>query len=216
MKKAIFVGDCHLARVYEYHDETNCPIDIKFWGLAGLKVFNLDFFELEKNKKVSSGTEIGNKDAIIFEPIEDETLVILWIGYVDIRQYLPKYNNAKELVKNYVDNAIKYFKNCKILFIEPLPQFDKMYLKYEGISPSYTYEERETQNKLFNKYLDEYLNELGLTKSVKQEKLFNVLGVKQLDENVLRKIAPHPVDSLSEEYNKKLYDFFTDLAIKNL
>ena len=214
MSTASIFGDCHLARVYEHHpdDQEN----IKFWGTAGAKAFGIDFEEFSKINKISSGTEIGNKDPVGFRETENSKLIVLWFGYVDIRQNLPKYKNSEVIVKDYVDNAISFFKNKDILFVEPLPQFDKMYLKYDGISPEYTYEERLVQNDEFNFYLSKYTKNAGLKTPVNQKLIFDALGVDYLDSKVLRKIAPHPVDSLSEEYNKRLYDFFIKIIEKNI
>jgi hypothetical protein len=53
---------------------------IKFWGTAGLKVFGIDFQELSEINKVSSGTEIGNKDPVEFKEIEGSDLIIIWLG----------------------------------------------------------------------------------------------------------------------------------------
>lgn len=214
MKKAYLIGDCHLSRVYEYHNELNENIDIKFWALAGLKIFNINFNLLEN--QLSSKTEIGNKDSFLFQKPEDGSLVILWIGYVDIRQNLPKHKNADEIIKKYVLHVKEYFKNCKVIFVEPLPQFDKMYLKYEGISASYSYEERIEQNNIFINSLKKYAKEFLSTIPINQNEIFNILEIKELNENVLRKIAPHPADSLSEEYNYKLYKFFINIIEKNI
>ena len=211
MSTVSIIGDCHLARVYEHHPESDTKI--KFWGTAGLKVFGIDFEELSKINKISSGTEIGNKDPVEFKEIEGSDLIIIWLGYVDIRQNLPKYKNSDIIVKKYVESAISFFKNKNIIFVEPLPQFDKMYLKYDGISPEYTYEERVNQNNEFNFYLSKYAKDAGLKDPISQKLIFDYLGVDFLDSKVLRKIAPHPVDSLSEEYNKKLYDFFISLIV---
>lgn len=200
------IGDCHLARVYEYHKDSS-P-NIKFWGTAGLRIFGLDFLELSNNNKLSSGTEIGNKDPVAFKDIEDSEIVVLWIGYVDIRQHLPKYKNAEIIVKEYVENALSFFKDKIVIFADPLPQFDKMYLKYEGISPEYTYDEREKQNKEFLFYLKKYAAEYGCPEPISQKEIFDAIGVESLDDKVLRNIAPHPVDSLSEKYNERLYNFF--------
>lgn len=214
MSTVSIIGDCHLARVYEHHSESDTKI--KFWGTAGLKVFGIDFQELSEINKVSSGTEIGNKDPVEFKEIEGSDLIIIWLGYVDIRQNLPKYKNSDIIVKKYVESAISFFKNKNIIFIEPLPQFDKMYLKYEGISPDYTYEERVKQNNEFNFYLSKYAKEAGLKDPISQKLIFDCLGVDFLDSKVLRKIAPHPVDSLSEDYNEKLYKFFINVIKENI
>jgi hypothetical protein len=214
MKTVSMIGDCHLARLYEHHPEFQ--ENIKFWGTAGLRAFEIDFQKLSEVNKLSSGTEIGNKDPVEFQEVENSELIILWIGYVDIRQNLPKYKNSETIVKQYVDNAVSFFKNKDIIFIEPLPQFDKMYLRYEGISPEYSYEERLEQNNEFNFYLSKYAKEAGLKEPISQKLIFDALGVDVLDSKVLRTIAPHPMDALSEGYNRKLYNFFLKVIEENI
>jgi hypothetical protein len=214
MKTVSIIGDCHLARLYEHHPESQ--ENIKFWGTAGLRAFEIDFKKLSEVNKLSSGTEIGNKDPVEFQEVENSELIVLWIGYVDIRQNLPKYKNSEKIAKKYVENAISFFKNKDILFIEPLPQFDKMYLRYEGISPEYSYEERLKQNNEFNFYLSKYVKEAGLKEPISQKLIFDALGVDDLDSKVLRTIAPHPMDALSEGHNRKLYNFFLKVIEENI
>lgn len=214
MHTVSFIGDCHLARVYEYHEDSSN--NVKFWGTAGLRIFGLDFAELSSSNKLSSGTEIGNKDPVAFKDVENSDIIVLWIGYVDIRQHLPKYKNSETIVKEYVESAVSFFKDKVVIFVDPLPQFDKMYLKYEGISPEYTYDQREEQNKDFMFYLKKYAAEHGCPEPISQEDILNAIGVESLDDRVLRKIAPHPVDSLSEEYNERLYNFFISTIDKRI
>lgn len=210
MKPVYVIGDCHLARVGEHDYKKVHPFNLTIWGRAGLKAWGLNLDELYKNKELSSGPEVGEGERIPFDKIKDDGIVISWIGYVDIRQFLPKYNNADFLAEQYIKHLKQYFKNSKIVIVEPLGQFDKMYLKYEGISPSYTFDERKTQNDLFIESLNKYCRIYGIKDIITQKEIFNAIGTEILNDSVLRKVAPHPSDALKESLNYNIYQLFLE------
>lgn len=49
--------------------------------------------------------------------------IVPFLGYVDIRNYLPRYKNTDDVAKMYVEKTIKKFDKANIVFMEPLPQF---------------------------------------------------------------------------------------------
>lgn len=211
MTKVQIIGDCHTARIMEHWDPAETDIDYHFWGKAGTKIFDLNFRELLRVDEVSSSVEVCrniNHLGIPFSEITDEGLVLVWLGYIDVRQYLPKYKNADEIAKRYVDLVKDYFKNARVKLIEPLPQFYEMILKYEGISPSYTYEERQEQNNLFLASLEKYRIEAGFEESIRQQAILDAVGVERFDVTMTHNDAPHPVDGLKPELNRKVYDLF--------
>ena len=211
MTKVQIIGDCHVSRVYEHHYPEKTDIDFVFWGRRGVKAFAVDFDHMKEAHIESSGIEQSrgiDHFPMDFAEIEDEGLVMIWIGYVDIRQFLPKYKNADEIAKRLIDHVSSYFKNARVKLIEPLPQFYEMILKYEGISPSYTYEERQEQNSQFIAALEKYRIEAGFEESIRQQEILDALGVERLDQSMTHTDAPHPVDGLKPEYNKKIYELF--------
>ena len=219
MNNVYIVGDCHLARALEHYYPDQTDINFIVWGKAGTKIFDLDFNKMKEEDLLSSGVEISrgiDHKPIGFSEIKDEGLVMIWLGYIDVRLYFPKYRNPDEIAKYYVDHVSSYFKNARIKFIEPLPQFYQMLLKYEGISPSYTFEERQMGNIEFLNALEKYRIEAGFEESIRQQEILDVLGVDQLDESMTHTDAPHPVDGLKPEYMKKIWDLFERKAKESI
>ena len=122
--------------------------------------------------------------------------------------------NQKLSIKDHLklDYLKNYFKNSKIAIIEPLPQFTEMLLKYEGISPYYTYNQRLDQNKKFLESVHAYAREAGITNFIYQSEILDCLGVTELTPEMTHNKAPHPVDGLKDEYNKKILDLFVKKA----
>lgn len=211
MKKVYFIGDCHLSRVSEHYNKDNSNIDFTFWGKAAKKIWDIDFNQMYLNDELSSGKEKQNfyNDGVIpFSNIDKNGIIFFWFGYVDIRTFLPKHNDAEEVVKKYINEIIKNFDKNKSYIIEPLPQFTEMLLKYEGISPYYTHEERLEQNKLFLNYLYKYCKEFDIKILITQKEILDAIGHRELTPNMTHDFAPHPVDGLKPEYNKKIFNLF--------
>jgi len=60
---------------------------------------------------------------------KDNSIVMPWLGYIDIKNWIPdktlkNYKDAKEVVEIYFENTVKRFPNSKIIFINPVPQFE--------------------------------------------------------------------------------------------
>lgn len=211
------MGDCHLSRVQEHYDPNNSDINFVIWGKAAKKIWDLDFDEMRSSNEISSGKEQQKFDGdgvTEFVAIKDESVIFSWFGYVDIRTFLSKYENADEVAKKYIDQLKNGFKNSLIVIIEPLPQFTEMLLKYEGISPSYTYEQRLNQNKLFLESMHKYAKEAGITNFITQSEILEAIGENELTPSMTHNKAPHPVDGLKDEYNKKIFLLFEKYAKK--
>jgi hypothetical protein len=218
MTKIYAIGDCHLARVNEHYYPEKSEIDFVIWGKAAKKIWDLDFEEMYLSNEASSGKEqqkIDGDGVIGFSEIKDDSIIFSWLGYVDIRTFLSKYKNADDVAKKYIDQLVKAFKNSLIVIIEPLPQFTEMLLKYEGISPSYTYEERLAQNSLFIESMHKYALQAGIVNFITQDDILDAIGEKELTPSMTHTKAPHPVDGLKDEYNQKIFLLFERYA-KNL
>ena len=214
MKTIYLIGDCHLSRVSEHYD-TNSDVDMVFWGKAAKKVWDLNFAEMYNEPELSSGKEsqrCPNDGVIPFSDIKDDGILFTWFGYVDIRTFLSYYDNADKVAERYINQLTSYFKNSKIVIVEPLPQFTEMLLKYEGISPYYTHEQRLEQNKKFLTSLHKYAEEAGLNDFILQSEILEYVGALELTPSMTHTKAPHPVDGLKDEYNKRILDLFMDKA----
>ena len=215
MKNIYLIGDCHLSRVSEHYNQISNDIDMIFWGKAAKKIWDLDFEAMRKEKELSSGKEeqkFADDGVIPFSDIKDDSVLFSWFGYVDIRTFLSNYDNADEIAKKYIEQLTTNFSGSKILIIEPLPQFTEMLLKYEGISPHYTYEQRLEQNRKFLDAMHSYARNAGITNFIFQSQILECLGVSELTPNMTHNKAPHPVDGLKDEYNKKILNLFTEKA----
>jgi hypothetical protein len=216
MKKIYLIGDCHLSRVSEHYDKNNNKIDMVFWGKAAQKIWDLDFKAMREEGELSSGKEeqkFHGDGVIPFSDIKDDCVIFSWFGYVDIRTFLSRHGNADVVAYKYIKQLTSTFKNSKIVIIEPLPQFTEMLLKHEGISPSYTYEQRLEQNKKFLDSMHMYAREAGITDFILQSEILDCLGVSELIPEMTHDKAPHPVDGLQGKYNKKILDLFTQKAL---
>ena len=218
MKKIYLIGDCHLSRVSEhYEEENNNKIDMVFWAKAAKKIWDLDFKTMYDEGELSSGKEEQRsyEDGVIpFSDIKDDGIIFSWFGYVDIRTFLSRYSNADSVAQKYIKQLTGTFKNSEIVIIEPLPQFTEMLLKYEGISPHYTYEQRLYQNYDFLESLHFYAEEAGIKNFILQSEILDSLGVSELIPEMTHDKAPHPVDGLQDKYNKKILDLFIKKALE--
>jgi hypothetical protein len=228
MKKVYLIGDCHTTRVWEHWDPDTAPVDFKAWGIAGLTAwsFNPDIYSAE-NKK-SEGLE--NLNEYINKPQEwwirgfnefkDPDIVLIWLGYVDIRQRLVDYNNAKEDAYQMLDRVRSYYKNSVIQIIEPLPQFTEMLLKYDGISPIFSYEDRQNQNNIFCGALKEYTQQHNMLTPITQQEIKDAVGIQEFTIDHAADVIPldqpwhnKKKDALKKKYWAKIYDLFISKSL---
>lgn len=223
MKTVHLIGDCHSTRIWEHWNPETCPVDFKVWGVAGMTAYAFDPVKFEEEKMESSGIESQSDYldmpreywVMPFNEFKSPDLVLVWLGYVDIRQWLPKHKNTEEVVIKYLDRIREYYKDSVIQIVEPLPQFTEMLLKYEGISPSYTYEERQDINKIFVDTLNKYVIEHRMPAPITQDEIKEAVGLKEFTPEDCATWAPHPQDSLKREYWAKIYDLFMRKSSKS-
>jgi len=225
MKTVNLIGDCHSTRVWQWWDPETCPVDFKAWGKAGFKAWSFYPEKMEEENEQSSGIETvsqyvqkpeGESWIKPFGEFKNPDLVMMWIGYVDIRNWMPKHepekHNSKDVVIDYLDRVREYYKESIIQLIEPLPQFTDMYQKYEGLSPNFTYEERQKINNLFVDTLNEYVIEHNMLAPITQQEIKDAIGFQELTLECVHSVAPHPQDSLKPELWGKIYDLFIGRA----
>jgi hypothetical protein len=216
--KIYLIGDCHVVRVLEHGRFKSIAkeAEITIWGRAGLSCFHLDIENLQNTNALSSPLETGSAPelTIDYNLIKNDGIIMPWIGYVDIRQFLVKYKNAEIVVKKYVDDFIRSYPNSILQFIEPLPQFVDMYMKYEGFNETYSYEARQAENQDFINALRSYCKELNLPEPLSQDKIYTAVGVDIFTDAVVQKEnRPHPVDALLNTYYGELYELFIKTGI---
>lgn len=214
------LSDCHLSRAIEHYYPEKHDFNFIPWPKAGLKMHGFSIENLRAENDTSSGVEIPrtiDHPKLPFSVLKDEDVLVLWLGYVDTRTFLPKYKNADETVKNFIDDIKKNFTNSRVVIFEPLPQFTEMLLKHEGISPYYTHEQRIDQNREVLAALHKYAKEAGFEIVLTQQDILDALGVPELTPSMTHVDAPHPVDGLHPDHMVKIWDLFakkfTELSI---
>ena len=152
--------ECHLRK------SKNLPVEVMYSGHKGKTAYRGSYYE--------EGIYPCLPDII-----DNSDVVLLWFGYIDIKQFIPleHFSGAEESVTNYLDKSLKYFKNKKIRFVEPLPQF------VNGLgtgSPILSFEQRQQPYLDFLHHLNKQCLERGLEKPISIEK---ILGTDRLYEH---------------------------------
>lgn len=204
-------------------------IEVNFWGRAGYKCFGLDLAEDINQNLISSKAEdaidanelslqhpeyddlYGATDGVYLEfelsEINSADLIMPFIGYVDCRNWIPKYDNADQIVRDYVNTFITQFPSKKLRFIEPFPQFKHV---ETYAYPMLDYADRHAAEKSFIASLRDVSKEYGLLPPVTQSIVYDAIGEEfllskharpggEMQKNTL-------VDGLLPEYNKKVYE----------
>jgi len=209
------VGDCHLSRAIEHWHPEREKANFVVWSKSGVKMHGFSAKEMYEIERLSTGVEVARENEPNHKPqpfniIKDDGILAFWVGYVDARTFLPRYQNAEETVAHFINDIKENFPNSKVVLIEPLPQFTEMMLKYEGISPYYTHEERIDQNRLVISNLHKYAKEAGFEIVITQKDILEAVGVPELTPSMTHTNAPHPVDGLRPEYMEKIWKLFSD------
>jgi hypothetical protein len=136
------------------------------------------YFSGHRGKTGFRGSYFDEGNYPCLEKFKDpDVMVLAWFGYIDIKQFLPleQFRNPEQAVIGYVDKMLAYFKNQKIRFIEPVPQFANI-LGFG--SPLLPYSEREPYEKAFLENLRKQCKLRGLEKPISME---DILGVQKLE-----------------------------------
>jgi hypothetical protein len=210
MNKIYIIGDCHTTRLNQYHIKAGNDLDISFWGKAGLTMHAFDPISFANDNLQSTQIEqdeITNlPDPKKWEDIKDDGIVVLWLGYVDAKNYLFKYNNAESTARQYLERIGSYFPNSKIILMDPHPQFvDNMHIESEQISVV-NYAERKIQNDYLCEALRNNAEEFGIKNIITQDEIFLALGLPQITKNETASYFEYPQDGLDQRYIKNIYD----------
>jgi hypothetical protein len=235
MSKVYVIGDCHTSRSYSHHINSNISknylgprvwenhttientdIELKMWGLSGYKCWGMDLDkDYAENTLSSSAEDIvdipGFSDNLSnefgFSEVKQGDIIMPWIGYIDCRNHLPRYKNAEEVVKKYVDNTLTFFKDSRIRFIEPFPQFD--YLGTHNYTEPFEYKEKTYWNDIFIEYLHKYSDIAGLMTPVSQSIVYKALNTDKIDRSFAKLGSEYHnytlIDGLKHQYNYSVY-----------
>lgn len=105
---------------------------------------------------------IHDKIKICHEKIDENTLILGYLGSSEIRETLSKYKNAKDIAEKYAETFLKYFSkySCRVGFIDPVPVANDLYFFERDINydkwGNGSREEIQEQYDIFVKELDKY------------------------------------------------------------
>jgi hypothetical protein len=131
-------------------------------------------------------------------------IVIASIGECDIRLYLHKYNNTKEVVEAYVRETLAHFAENRVFFLTPIPPIDQVYevhLKgdYYQSDPA----PRILEHANFVKYLKKECSRLSLPEPIDIGFGSDVLGIENRDHDSLHISEEHSAKVVKEIFKRQ-------------
>ncbi len=191
-------------------------IEVNFWGLAGYKCFGIDLPEdLNQNRFSSPAEDAIDIPGVVdgvdltfeFSHILDADIIMPWLGYVDCRNWIPKYKNADLVVRDYVESFQNTFPDKKLRFIEPFPQFQELHTHNY---PSLSYDVKLEADQQFRNALSNISAEKNLLPPIGQHVVYDAVGENTLHSEHARKGNKEyhnetTIDALRFEYNQKVY-----------
>jgi len=172
-----------------------------FSGHSGRSAYSYDFVNF------ASGTQ---KDMLEKWDVEGN-IFIPWLGYIDCRNHLPNkdlpnYATPKDVVKQYIKNVTDNFKNCQIVFMEPVPQFITIVTsdwRFPHLDPNFDFELRHEEYLEFIKELRIQCAENGLPEPINTS---DILGTDMIESWMQPKkpINRFLNDHMSQEHYKKI------------
>jgi len=198
--------------------ENNSSFNFLTWGKSGESAFNFNPKKYAHFKEASDlfkffgpgGPEDTKTCYSTLDQIKKDGVVIIWLGYIDIKNNLPRTNNTKEVVQFYVQNCIEHFGSDNILFAEPFPQFKETIVFPNEPRDLFLYEDRQKQNDLFIECLNEEIVKNKLNTPITQLEILNSLDMKELSikDAEIDPVGGFPLDGLKEDFYKNIFDLF--------
>lgn len=122
-KKIIVIGDSHTA--FAHGDVEKLIIDdFKIIDSGIRKVLNLDISFFWEHGKPAYAVKRDFLYQITNENNIKDSIIIFWYGCNDICRYIHKYQNEKDVVKQYIFECVQFCKenNCDSIFVYPISQ----------------------------------------------------------------------------------------------
>lgn len=222
MKKIIIIGDSHTAKLaynvpnYFVNDDLEKEYTFsqskestyfKKNNYMDKRVVETNFYETEKLKIFfsmnfgRSAYEFDYSSSIYDEWNSEDSIVMPWLGYIDIRNYLPRINEGMDsvdsVVHSYVKKTIKKFNKSKIIFIEPMPQF-VCYIINGWVNPlsdpDIEFEDRYECHLNFCESLNKYCKMYNLENPINSRKIYEAEWIepyRQPKYPLLQKLNDH-------------------------
>jgi hypothetical protein len=240
MKRLYILGDSHTVRIghilFEsmtsaikeepystYH--TICTDKVIKKDLNGdpLKLRS-DLYTVSMDNKIITAAAFLGRPALTFDFNHhdymnswdsSENIIMPWLGYIDIKNYLPNkklknYKNVNQVIDIYFENVLKKFNNSKIIFVKPMPQFEVIVTaRWRNFSsdPNISFEERHEAHLEFCSTLENKCKIFGLNDPID---ISNILGVPWVGTTMQYKMPLHYIynDHCRPEYYKIILDGF--------
>jgi hypothetical protein len=150
-----------------------------------------------------------NEEVLDSIGFEDNSIVLFYFGYVDIRSYSMRYNNIEVVAKQYVSRIKKYFEGKNILFgfIEPIPSANKE--DWISVQPS------EIHDWISGSVKERYIEHKKFINIISSENIFIPIIGTVLDSYYLNLSHTEDFNHLNIEYNNLILDYIL-LKIKDL
>lgn len=221
------IGDSHTMRLWK--SVPTVPVDICNWEMI-FEQSECRAYHVRKTKEYkkevymshfpgatgyTSSYRLGGFPCIK-KTIDQDSIIMPFFGYIDVKAHLPNKKNTEIAVKNYIENTLSFFDKNKIRFISPIPQFINA---LGSGNPNYDFEDRLPYYNEFKIYLNRYLNDLGLEEAISIEK---ILGVDRLDSSFechdcsdcnSKEYKNFKLDHLKKEYSRKVLDGIVNQVI---
>jgi hypothetical protein len=146
--EALASGFCEFARINKIDIKTNY---IRYGGVCA---YNVDYNNINKHDVQGD-------------------VILAHFGENDCRRKLPRYNNAEETAKKYIEKTLEYFKDNRVIFVQHPPQaLDELTHEFQFAQKSFNpLSERLKQQRIFYKTLENY-------DGIEVIKIYDVLGIE--------------------------------------
>lgn len=208
-------------RVVDHIDHNGNKI---FHGMNS-NLFSIKYDEKKLSIASTPGRSALNFDYDFYDYVDswdkENSVVMPWFGYIDIKNWLPQknlknYKDVNEVVDIYVDKTVNKFKKSKIIFINPMPQFVVIIAaRWANFSsdPDVPFEERHSMHLEFTSALKDKCLKMGLAEPIDISK---ILSCDWIDTNMQFKKPLKDLynDHLKPEYyNKILTNILTEVGL---
>lgn len=216
MKKVYLIGDCHTTQIARVHKKED-NIDLFAWGKGGMSAWQIPEY-LKTPDELSSVVFNSYDEEIVnrIGDIPDNSNIFVWLGYIDNKNMLPRYNDVEKTVKRMFHAMNMKYPNARVRYIEPLPQFvDPIYVESEN-REKFSYEERKAANDAFVNELNRCAEMYNTKVIAHQPEFLDCMGqmapkdgnaVKFLSkEHAAKDAQGNYIDSLQLRYYEKIHD----------
>lgn len=168
-------------RVVDSIDEFNN----KIYHTMSSNLFRMTFPSADITIASSPGRSALNLDYNFYDFTQswdsDSSIIMPWFGYIDIKNWLPQknlknYKNVDEVVDIYVNKTLNNFTKSRVIFINPMPQFEVLIsARWANFSsdPAIEFEDRHSTHLEFSKSLKEKCRSVDIEDPINISEILN-------------------------------------------